>query len=420
MNVYFNVNFFICGFVCAPVTFNASDERHISKAVCCDWRSSSIIVRSIVAESRNTTWNMTTKQVVAFSKLCEQFLFCDLLASCPKFKVKYAANILLSAITLLKHIHYATLSNADIVDHVKHGNIWPAIGDNFDSGMLCATIVSFELITVQLLSSYFIKDERIVFVRQFIANSFLSLSRKLQITLVTVMRVCKYVSLVTQFALFAYFTHRILTTFETSCISRLQAIASCCLITNLGYNFLMALLLVSVAIWLTCRNLVQRLRFTLKVICWKQRPPVAKLLQLINNDFVVIDKLNHYWKSVIFLMVVTNSLTIATAVTSITVSHLPSTVIAMALATVAFLAFNVSLQILLPAMVHSQLKQFHNNLNTNCAAYYHDQMTIGFVLKRFEHLKAFTMLDVAPITLDLYREVQIHCSSVTVALIIDK
>lgn len=72
-----------------------------------------------------------------------------------------------------------------------------------------------------------------------------------------------------------------LTAYDVHYLSTLKAMLSFVISSNLGYQFLNAVLLIAITIVLTCRSLLQRLRFTYDVLSWRKRPPTANLLKLI-------------------------------------------------------------------------------------------------------------------------------------------
>lgn len=350
---------------------------------------------------------MATKQVIAFSKYSEQFLFCDLIDPQPKFRPKFALHIFIMLFTVIRHVHYATLTNADVEAHVKLGNIWLALGDNVDFAVLSVIIASLQIVVLQAINSRFINDGRMMFVRVFTLNSFLSLNETAQNRVLSLVTCSYYFSLASSSAAFGFLMFSVLKTFATSFASMSQAFLSFYLTTNICHQCLMTYLLIAIELTLVCRNLLQRLRFTLKVLSRVVLPPTSKLMQMVNNVFIMISKLNHYWKSIIFVTVVANSMTVSVSVAMVIFSRtLPLPVTAVLMASATFVAFNISLQILFPATVYSRAKQLHAKLMIIYFTSHRDsRMTVSRVLKKFERLKAFSLFDVTSITFDLYRGV---------------
>lgn len=348
-----------------------------------------------------------SQQLQTFSAYSERFLFVNLLDSQPKFKFKYALELLVTLVMSMRQIHFLTLGNTNIADHVKYGNFYVAIGHNVDlSGMPIIT-GAIQVVTIQLVNSYFMNDDRMTFVRQFTVGSFVRLSENSQSRLVKFIIFCHYATRAMVTAVHGYFTFITLTKYESSSTAKLQTVLFCCLVTYVASNTVTTSLLIATEIWLISSNLMQRLHFTLSVLSRETRPVVAKMLEMIDGNFAVISKLDHYWKLIIFVSVVTNCMIIAFVM--VIFSNLPPIMVTVGYATLTGLALNVSMQIIFFAMVHSRANRLYKKLTEmydegDCKA----RLKINHVLKRFERLKLFTMFDVAPITYGLFREVRVQ------------
>lgn len=357
-----------------------------------------------------TAVNMASEHLTAFSRITEKFLFFSVgRSSQPKLRKSWAIKILIYVLITFKFLHFVKIDNQDVVQQVRHGNYLVGLTVQID---LITVPIVLGAVEFTLLLSYHVhllrnRSRTLQLMTQVVSEYFGSMSKDRQQLLLTVARRLMVTTL--GFVLFVngYAACTIVATHEMTLFVVAQLIAVTTTMIYFSVDVLMICFAIAVCMGMCCAYVSRELTN----VC--ESTHIEQTLRNFNAASARIHTLNLYWKNVNFLFVIVTA-TITTIFLSLTVlyDNLPTVVTVGYIAVIiAFSAMYTSIM-LSAAYVHFKVKNSYKDLlrllstsQLNPSQGVQFRFKLNNVLKKFEHLKVFTLADVAPITFDNYREV---------------
>lgn len=350
---------------------------------------------------------MTSKQLVTFSSITEQFLFFRPEINWqPKVRKCHVIKTAFYALLTIKLLQLLSFKNGDIARHIRHGNFCIGLAKQPDL-LIGPTVILFVEFFILLSYQIFLfrkRPQRVVFVAKIVGKYFLCLGDPQQRQLVRGAQFFMISSLAACVSVCVYGAHHTIANYDVTLFEKVQLLFWAIAFAYFGWNANATCFAVAFCVRLCCLHVAQQItRWSLDTSM-----TTAQKLQEFDKLCTLVHELNLYWRDFNYLFVVATAIVSSTYLSVVVLYDALPMVIAIGYVGIMFaFCLTCTLVVLFSAILHTHIAKCYKQLLQmyNAERFVREYIKLNYVLRKFEQLRVFTLSEAIPMTFDGCREV---------------